>query len=144
MDLGSGCFGATSVCGLRGVSGFGAALSGLGYRIQSRHDFGDRKDDNALHNHDYRSDLEKVVFGQYLLAPAFFWEDVFSFAVIALHTAYIVALWTGSVSTNALMLLALVAYANYVINAGQFIWKLRLARLDMTQRDRAMTEAVSA
>ena len=23
---------------------------------------------------------EKVVFGQYLFAPAFFWEDVFSFA----------------------------------------------------------------
>ena len=32
---------------------------------------------------------EKVVFGQYLFAPAFFWEDVFSFVVIALHTAYI-------------------------------------------------------
>ena len=28
---------------------------------------------------------EKVVFGQYLFAPAFLWEDVFSFAVIALH-----------------------------------------------------------
>jgi 3-vinyl bacteriochlorophyllide hydratase len=28
---------------------------------------------------------EKVVFGQYLLAPAFFWEDVVSFFVIALH-----------------------------------------------------------
>ena len=87
---------------------------------------------------------EKVVFGQYLLAPAFFWEYVFSFAVIALHTAYIVALWTGSVSPNTLMLLALVAYATYVINAGQFIWKLRLARLDMAQHDRAMAKAVSA
>ena len=28
---------------------------------------------------------EKVVFGQYLFAHAFFWEDVFSFLVIALH-----------------------------------------------------------
>ncbi|MEO1308014.1 MAG: 2-vinyl bacteriochlorophyllide hydratase, partial [Pseudomonadota bacterium] len=32
---------------------------------------------------------EKVVFGQYLFAPAFFWEDVVSFLVIALHTLYL-------------------------------------------------------
>ncbi len=74
---------------------------------------------------------EKVVFGQYLLAPAFFWEDVFSFAVIALHTAYLVALWVGILSPTGLMTLALMAYAAYVINAGQFILKLRMARLDM-------------
>jgi 3-vinyl bacteriochlorophyllide hydratase len=73
---------------------------------------------------------EKVVFGQYLFAPAFFWEDVFSFAVITLHTLYIWALWSGALSPVGLMLLALAAYATYVINAGQFIWKLRLARLD--------------
>ena len=74
---------------------------------------------------------EKVVFGQYLLAPAFFWEDVFSFAVIALHTAYLVALWADFLSPTGLMTLALMAYTTYVINAGQFILKLRMARLDM-------------
>ena len=74
---------------------------------------------------------EKIVFGQYLLAPAFFWEDVFSFAVIALHTAYILALWAHSLSPNGLMILALTAYTTYVINAVQFILKLRMARLDM-------------
>jgi 3-vinyl bacteriochlorophyllide hydratase len=73
---------------------------------------------------------EKVVFGQYLLAPAFFWEDVFSFAVIALHSAYILALWAGALSPMAQMALALAAYLTYAINAGQFIRKLRLARLD--------------
>ena len=73
---------------------------------------------------------EKVVFGQYLLAPAFFWEDVVSFAVIALHTAYLMALWAGGLSPNGLMLLALAAYAIYVVNAAQFLWKLRRARLD--------------
>jgi 3-vinyl bacteriochlorophyllide hydratase len=73
---------------------------------------------------------EKVVFGQYLLAPAFFWEDVFSFAVIALHTAYILALWTGALSPDGLMVLALAAYAAYAINAAQFVLKLRMARLD--------------
>lgn len=73
---------------------------------------------------------EKVVFGQYLLAPAFFWEDVFSFAVIALHTAYILALWTAALSPDALMILALSAYAAYAINAAQFVLKLRMARLD--------------
>jgi len=73
---------------------------------------------------------EKVVFGQYLFAPAFFWEDVFSFAVIALHTLYLWALWTGSMTPHQLMFVTLAAYATYVINAGQFLWKLRVARLD--------------
>jgi 3-vinyl bacteriochlorophyllide hydratase len=73
---------------------------------------------------------EKVVFGQYLLAPAFYWEDLFSFAVIALHCAYVAALWTNYLAPMELMVLALLAYAAYVINAAQFIRKLRLARMD--------------
>ncbi len=77
---------------------------------------------------------EKVVFGRYLFAPAFYWEDVFSMLVIGLHTAYLAALITGTLGTQNLMLLALAAYATYVINAGQFIWKLRMARLDHAAR----------
>ncbi len=78
---------------------------------------------------------EKVVFGRYLFAPAFYWEDVFSMLVLALHTAYLAALFTGTLNSTQLMYLALAAYATYAINAGQFIWKLRMARLDMAQRD---------
>jgi 3-vinyl bacteriochlorophyllide hydratase len=74
---------------------------------------------------------EKVVFHQYLLAPAFYWEDVFSFAVIALHSLYLITVWTGALSPQGQMVLALVAYATYAINAAQFIRKLRMARLDM-------------
>jgi len=73
---------------------------------------------------------EKVVFGQYLFAPAFFWEDVISFAVIALHTFYLYGLITGALDPVAQMTVALAAYVTYVINAGQFLWKLRQARLD--------------
>ncbi len=73
---------------------------------------------------------EKVVFGQYLFAPAFFWEDVFSFAVIALHTFYLYGFLTHSLTPAQQMFVALAAYTTYVINAGQFIWKLRMARLD--------------
>jgi 3-vinyl bacteriochlorophyllide hydratase len=72
---------------------------------------------------------EKIVFGQGLIAPAFFWEDVFSFVVIALHTLYIVGLLGGFYGSETLMLIALAAYATYVVNAGQFLWKLRMARL---------------
>ena len=71
---------------------------------------------------------EKVVFGQYLLAPSFFWEDVFSMLVIALHTAYLAALAAGTMSPEGLLYLALAAYASYVINAGQFLYKMRAAR----------------
>ena len=72
---------------------------------------------------------EKVVFGRYLFAPSFFWEDVFSMLVLALHTAYLVALFTGSLPVREQMLLALAAYAAYAINATQFLLKLRAARL---------------
>lgn len=72
---------------------------------------------------------EKEVFGQYLFASAFFWEDAVSFIVIGLHTAYVYALLSGSLTQNGLMLLALAAYAVYALNAGQFLWKLRQARL---------------
>jgi 3-vinyl bacteriochlorophyllide hydratase len=80
---------------------------------------------------------EKVVFGRYLFAPAFFWEDVFSMLVLALHTAYLVAMFQGLLSSRELMCLALAAYATYLINAGQFILKLRAARLDQEARLRA-------
>jgi 3-vinyl bacteriochlorophyllide hydratase len=72
---------------------------------------------------------EKVVFGKYLFAAAFWWEDFFSMVVIALHTAYLVALWYGLGSDTDRMLIALAAYAAYLINAAQFLWKLRVARL---------------
>ena len=49
--------------------------------------------------------------------------------VLALHTAYLAALATGALDAQALLVLALAAYATYVINAGQFLLKLRAARL---------------
>jgi len=71
---------------------------------------------------------EREVYGQYLFAPAFFWEDVVSMLVLALHTAYLAALWIGTLDAREQMLLALAAYATYVINAAQFVLKLRAAR----------------
>ncbi|MEM6665317.1 MAG: 2-vinyl bacteriochlorophyllide hydratase [Pseudomonadota bacterium] len=73
---------------------------------------------------------EKVVFGRYLFAPAFFWEDVFSMLVLALHTAYLACVFLGLLDGRGQMLLALAAYATYVVNAAQFILKLRAARLE--------------
>ncbi|PYB71931.1 2-vinyl bacteriochlorophyllide hydratase [Rhizobium wuzhouense] len=81
---------------------------------------------------------EKVVFGRYLFARPFFWEDVFSILVLAWHTAYLLALFTGALTSGALMALALAAYLTYLINAGQFLWKLRLARLDQAGRALAL------
>lgn len=76
---------------------------------------------------------EKHVFGKYLFAPAFFWEDAVSFIVIALHTAYLICLLTGSLTETGLLWLALVAYASYLVNAGQFLLKLRSARLSAAE-----------
>ena len=77
---------------------------------------------------------EKQVFGRYLFSRPFFWEDVFSILVLALHTAYLAALYLGVMTPGGLMAIALAAYATYVINAGQFLLKLRMARLERTTR----------
>jgi 3-vinyl bacteriochlorophyllide hydratase len=71
---------------------------------------------------------ERDVFGQYLFARPFFWEDVFSMLVLALHTAYLVVLAGGYLDVRGQLLLALAAYAAYVVNATQFLLKLRAAR----------------
>lgn len=85
---------------------------------------------------------EKVVFGQYLFAEAFFWEDVVSFVVIAMHTIYLVGLLSGWLSTTTLLLVALCAYTVYVVNAVQFVLKLRAARRQEA-RDAAQRAAVT-
>jgi 3-vinyl bacteriochlorophyllide hydratase len=77
---------------------------------------------------------EKEVFGKYLFAPAFFWEDVFSILVLALHTAYLVAVLADIGTPHQQMILALAAYAAYVINAIQFVLKLRAARRDQPEQ----------
>jgi 3-vinyl bacteriochlorophyllide hydratase len=82
---------------------------------------------------------EREVFGCYLFAPAFFWEDVFSFLVLALHTAYLVMLFAGIGDARQQMFVALAAYATYIVNAAQFLLKLRAAR-----RDERIAAAMSA
>jgi 3-vinyl bacteriochlorophyllide hydratase len=79
---------------------------------------------------------EKDVFGVYLFARPFFWEDVFSMLVLALHTAYLLALATGWLDARGQMWLALAAYAAYVVNATQFLLKLRAARLEASASPR--------
>ena len=73
---------------------------------------------------------EKVVFGKWLFARSFFWEDVFSMLVIALQTVYVLALISGWGTPSQQMLIAVAAYAVYVVNAAQFLLKLRAARLE--------------
>jgi 3-vinyl bacteriochlorophyllide hydratase len=73
---------------------------------------------------------EREVFGRYLFAPAFFWEDFVSMFVLALHTAYLGALLFGSLHARYQMYIALLAYSAYLLNATQFLLKLRAARLE--------------
>ena len=89
---------------------------------------------------------EKVVFDKYLFADAFFWEDVFSMLVLALHTLYLWTWWTHRLSSTEQLWLALTAYFTYCINAAQFIWKLRAARLqsELMQLNPSLPTGVSA
>jgi 3-vinyl bacteriochlorophyllide hydratase len=70
---------------------------------------------------------ERDVFGRYLFARSFFWEDIVSMVVIALHLSYLAALLC-SVQIRYQMFIALAAYAAYITNATQFLLKLRAAR----------------
>lgn len=80
---------------------------------------------------------EKVVFGRYLFAEAFFWEDAVSMLVIALHTAYLALVVLGAASPHVQLGVALAAYVTYVVNAAQFVFKLRAARLQ-AEADKAV------
>ena len=71
---------------------------------------------------------ERVVFGRYLFAPAFFWEDLCSILVLVLHSLYLAALASGQVEVHTLMAIALAAYASYAVNAAQFVLKFRKGR----------------
>lgn len=82
---------------------------------------------------------EKVVFDKYLFADVFYWEDVFSMLVLALHTGYLIAWWTGTLSAHQQLWLAIAAYTTYCINAGQFVLKLRAARLQAAAMARDST-----
>ena len=89
---------------------------------------------------------EKEVFGVYLFAHSFYWEDMVSMLVLSLHTLYLVSLIFDLMSPRAQMWLALAAYSTYVINATQFILKLRRARLQSSAqaRKRSSLEGATA
>ena len=86
---------------------------------------------------------EKDVFGRYLFARPFFWEDVVSMLVISLHTAYVYAWLTSALDARQQMYLALAAYASYVINATQFLLKLRAARRNAPGRSELSARALA-
>lgn len=83
---------------------------------------------------------EKQVFGRYLFAPSFYWEDMVSMLVLALHSAYLLSFALGWFTPATQMAIALAAYASYLINAGQFLFKFRAARLERQQTGGALPE----
>jgi 3-vinyl bacteriochlorophyllide hydratase len=76
---------------------------------------------------------EHKVFGRYLFAPAFFWEDFVSMFVLILHSAYLYSLLFGTLHARYQMYVALLAYAAYLVNATQFVIKLRAARREVAE-----------
>ena len=87
---------------------------------------------------------EKDVFGKWLFAPAFFWEDAISMVVIALQTTYVFALVTHWGTPAQQMLIAVAAYVAYAVNATQFLLKLRAARLEAAPRAGPRASAAAA
>jgi 3-vinyl bacteriochlorophyllide hydratase len=60
--------------------------------------------------------------------------------VLGLQTAYLLALLNGWGSPSDQMMIAVAAYAAYVINAAQFLLKLREARLQAPRSAPAMMD----
>lgn len=86
---------------------------------------------------------EKVVFDEWLFAKPFFWEDVVSMGVIALHLLYVAGLFYRWFTPQGLMTIALVAYAAYIVNAVQFVLKLRAARLQERRMQEQLQEVLA-
>jgi 3-vinyl bacteriochlorophyllide hydratase len=63
--------------------------------------------------------------------------------VLALHTAYLAALVFGSIHARYQMYIALLAYSAYLLNATQFLLKLRAARLE-GEREAGLGESHNA
>ena len=76
---------------------------------------------------------EKAVFDCYLFAKPFYWEDVVSIFVMILHSIYLLSLFTTAFTVSEKLLIALVAYFVYVINATQFLLKFRAASIQSRQ-----------
>ena len=81
---------------------------------------------------------EKVVFGKWLFAPSFFWEDVVSMAVIVLHLAYVAALFAGWGTASDQLWIALAAYVAYAGNAAQFLFKMVRAKREAPTQEVAL------
>lgn len=75
---------------------------------------------------------EKEIFGQWFLAPQFFWEDVGNAVAMGLHNLYFLARWQNW-SDQAVMTLMLIAYITYLFNCTQFIVKGLRARQQRLQ-----------
>ncbi len=65
---------------------------------------------------------EKDVFGHYVFAAEFFWEDFVSALLLTTHTAYLVALLLGA-PKSVLLVVVIIAYINYLFNASQYFVK---------------------
>jgi 3-vinyl bacteriochlorophyllide hydratase len=87
---------------------------------------------------------EKEVFGCYLFAEPFYWEDVVSMLVIALHTAYLASWMFDLLPAEGQIWLALAAYASYVVNAAQFLIKFQMASADRKRDPASATEPAAA
>ena len=74
--------------------------------------------------------MGKGCFWSVSACTAFFWEDIVSFFVIFLHLAYVAFLWANYLTEQSLMILALVAYFAYIVNAGQFLLKFKAQKLN--------------
>lgn len=70
---------------------------------------------------------EKEIFGQWFLAPQFFWEDVGNAVAMVLHNVYFLARWQEW-SDQTVMALMLIAYIAYLFNCSQFVIKGLRAR----------------
>ncbi|NWJ44666.1 MAG: 2-vinyl bacteriochlorophyllide hydratase [Chloroflexi bacterium] len=66
---------------------------------------------------------EKDVFDHWYFAPQFFWEDFITTIVMVAHSIYLVALLFGVRDHKTLLLLVVIAYVSYLLNAAQYVLK---------------------
>jgi 3-vinyl bacteriochlorophyllide hydratase len=84
---------------------------------------------------------EKEVFGQWFLAPQFFWEDVLNAIAMILHNLYFVGRALGW-SDRTLMIVLLIAFVSYLGNFAQFFMRGLQARRERLERQQLTAATV--
>lgn len=66
---------------------------------------------------------ERDVYGHYWFAPEYLFEDTMTVIVLVLHVGYLLMAYTHADNLSSVIGMLLFAYAVYIANVAQYVWR---------------------